>query len=94
MNKKKAKKAAPYEKSLELNPRNANVLTDLGIMYRRNGQPQKAIEKFDEAIVVNPRHEMSRVNKGIVLMHGLGDREGAIESWEELLGINPVGYTL
>ena len=41
-----------YEKSLELNPRNANVLTDLGIMYRRNGQPQKAIEKFDEAIVV------------------------------------------
>jgi len=79
-----------YEKSLELNPRNADVLTDLGIMYRRNGQPQKAIEKFDEAIVVNPMHEMSRVNKGIVLMHDLRDREGAIESWEELLGINPV----
>lgn len=79
-----------YEKSLELKPGNADVLTDLGIMYRRNGQPQKAIEKFDEAIAVNPKHEMSRLNKGIVLMHDLGDREGAIESWEELLEINPV----
>ena len=79
-----------YEKSLELNPSNADVLTDLGIMYRRNGQPQKAIEKFDEAIVLNPKHEMSRLNKGIVLMHDLGDHEGAIESWEELLEINPV----
>jgi len=79
-----------YERSLSLNPNNSNVLTDLGIMYRRNGQPEKAVEKFDKAIIINPQHESARFNKGIVLMHDLGDRDGAIQAWEELLEINPV----
>ena len=79
-----------YEKSLELNPNNADVLTDLGIMYRRNGQPREAIVKFDKAISVNPKHETARFNKGIVLMHDLGDRDGAISAWEDLLEINPI----
>jgi cytochrome c-type biogenesis protein CcmH/NrfG len=79
-----------YEKSLELNPDNADVLTDLGVMYRRSGQPREAIKKFDMAVAVNPKHETARFNKGIVLMHDLGDREGAIQAWEDLLEINPV----
>jgi len=77
-----------YERSLELNPSNADVLTDLGIMYRRSGQPLKAIEKFDNAIAVDPKHETARFNKGIVLMHDLGDRDGAIRAWEDLLETN------
>lgn len=59
-------------------------------MYRRSGQPRKAIEKFEAATAANPQHEMSRLNKGIVLMHDIGDREGAIKAWEDLLEINPV----
>jgi cytochrome c-type biogenesis protein CcmH/NrfG len=81
---------AAYEKSLELNPSNADVLTDLGIMYRRSGQPRMAIEKFDKAIAVDSKHETARFNKGIVLMHDLGDRDGAIRAWEDLLEINPL----
>lgn len=79
-----------YEKALELNPNNANVLTDLGIMYRRSRQPRKALEYFNKAITVDPKHENSRINKGIVLMNDLGDRDGAVQAWEELLKINPV----
>jgi cytochrome c-type biogenesis protein CcmH/NrfG len=79
-----------YEKSLTLNPMNADVLTDLGIMYRRSGQPRKAIQKFDMAVEVDPKHETARFNKGIVLMHDLGDREGAIRTWEDLLEVNPI----
>jgi len=78
-----------YEKALKLNPSNADVLTDLGIMYRRSGQFRKAVEKFDKAITVDPRHQNARLNKGIVLMHDLGERNGAIRAWEELLKINP-----
>jgi len=78
-----------YEKALKLNPRNADVLTDLGIMYRRSGQFRKAIEKFDKAVAVDPNHQNARLNKGIVLMHDLSDRDGAIRVWEELLEINP-----
>jgi tetratricopeptide (TPR) repeat protein len=79
-----------YLKALELDPTNADVLTDLGIMYRRNGQPQKAIESFDRAVAIDPKHEPARFNKGIVLMHDLKDQNGAIKAWEDLLEINPL----
>ncbi|MBW2042251.1 MAG: tetratricopeptide repeat protein [Deltaproteobacteria bacterium] len=79
-----------YEKALEQDPKNVDVLTDLGVMYRRNGQPRKAIEKFDEAIAADPKHETARLNKGIVLMHDLKDRQSAIKTWEKLLEINPL----
>jgi cytochrome c-type biogenesis protein CcmH/NrfG len=81
---------AAYEKSLELNPSNADVLADLGIMYRRSEQPHKAIEKFNKAVAIDPKHETARFNKGIVLMHDLDDRDGAIRAWEDLLEINPL----
>ncbi|MGD9138729.1 MAG: tetratricopeptide repeat protein [Desulfobacterales bacterium] len=87
---KYAQAIAAYEKSLELNSSNADVLTDLGIMYRRSGQPRNAIKKFDSAVAVDPKHETARFNKGIVLMHDLGDRDGAIRAWEDLLEINPL----
>ena len=78
-----------YNKSLALSPDNADVLTDLGVMYRRIGRPEEAIKYFDKAIRVDPRHEVSRFNKGIVLMHDLNDMEGAMKAWEELVALNP-----
>ena len=82
-----------YNKSLALAPGNPDILTDLGVMYRRNNQPKKAIEAFDKAISANPRHETARFNKGIVLMHDLNDREGAIKAWEDLVEVNPNALT-
>lgn len=79
-----------YEKSLELSPDNTNVLTDLGIMYRRNGDPEKAVELFDRVTQLDPQQENARFNKGIVLLHDLKDKDGAVAAWEELLEINPV----
>lgn len=82
-----------YEKVLTLDPGNADVLTDMGVMYRRSGQPQEAIAAFDKAIDADPGHEVSRFNKGIVLMHDLNDREGALKAWEDLVRINPLAKT-
>ncbi|MDJ0803872.1 MAG: tetratricopeptide repeat protein [Desulfobacterales bacterium] len=79
-----------YEKALAINASNAPVLTDLGIMYRRSGNPEEAIRRFDQAIAVDPKLENPRFNKGIVLLHDLNDREGAIAAWEELLQVNPL----
>ena len=78
-----------YTKYDEIQPGNANVLTDLGVMYRRNGQPQEALATFEKAMSADPRHELSRFNKAIVLMYDLGDIPGAIAAWEEQLKINP-----
>jgi tetratricopeptide (TPR) repeat protein len=35
-----------YENSLTIEPNNANVLNDLGVMYRRSKKPLKALEVF------------------------------------------------
>ena len=78
-----------YTHSLKLQPDNADVWTDLGIMYRQNKQPAKAIESFDKAFSVNPKHEPSRLNKGIVLLYDFNKPEEAIAAWEDLLRINP-----
>ncbi|MBT8332636.1 MAG: tetratricopeptide repeat protein [Deltaproteobacteria bacterium] len=79
-----------YRKSLELNPNNPNVWTDMGVMYRRSGKPEEAIKAFDQAIAADPKHEVSRMNKGIVLLHDLNDANGAIKAWEGLLAVNPI----
>lgn len=78
-----------YERALAIAPGNPDVLTDLGVMYRVAGQPQKAVELFDKAIAAAPEHQIARLNKGVVLLHDLGDREGALRAWEGLLALNP-----
>lgn len=78
-----------YRRALELAPDNADVWTDMGVMYRKTNRPEEAIRCFDRAVAINPRHEISRLNKGIVLLHDLQDAAGAIRAWEGLLEVNP-----
>ena len=78
-----------YTKYDELQPGNANVLTDLGVMFRRNSQVREAIATFEKAIMADPKNEQARFNKGIVQMFDLRDIPGAITTWEALLQINP-----
>ena len=82
-----------YKKSLALKPDNANVQTDLGVMYRRAGQPEQAIKAFEKAVEIDPKHEVARFNTGIVLLHDLNDREGALKAWQGLVDINPAAMT-
>lgn len=79
-----------YETSLGFSPDNTGVITDLGVMYRRNDQPGKAIEMFDKAISIDPAFETARFNKGIVMLHDLNDVQGGIKAWEDLVEQNPM----
>jgi len=79
-----------YRKALAINPGNANVWTDMGVMYRLSDKPREAIKAFDKAAEIDSRHEISRINKGIVLLHDLKDSQGAIRAWESVLEINPL----
>ncbi|MBQ7585320.1 MAG: tetratricopeptide repeat protein [Desulfovibrionaceae bacterium] len=84
---KKAIKA--YEIALSLGEPSANILTDLGIMYRADHQPDKAIEMFRKAQKLDPQHFQSRLNEGVVLYFDLNQKETALQVWKELLKINP-----
>ena len=65
------------------------VIVDLGVMYRRNGQPDKALEMFNKALELQPGFEQALFNKGVVQYNDLADAKGAIETWKELLIVNP-----
>lgn len=82
-----------YKRSLELNQGQAEVWTDLGVMYRSARQFQEAISAFEKAIALKPGLEQAWFNKGIVLMYDLGDKEGAIKAWQQLVVINPGART-
>jgi len=78
-----------YNKALALRPDDANVLTDLGVMYRRQGMPGQAIAAFDRAAAADSRHEIARFNKGIVQIFDLKDINAGLETWQELVKVNP-----
>lgn len=74
-----------YSKALETQPRNADVIVDMGIAYRKIGRSDVAAQKFREALVLNDRHVNARYNLGIVLKWDLNDIPGAIAAWDTLL---------
>lgn len=80
-----------YDKALELNANDSNILTDQGVMYRRLGWFDKAIKNFEQAYKLNPNHQQSLYNLGIVYRYDLQDFPKAIETWEKFLAINPGG---
>ncbi len=79
-----------YSKAIETGGENPAVLCDLGVMYRKTGQPETAIKTFDRALAQDPAFQPAYMNKGIVLVNDMNDQEKAIKVWEELLRINPL----
>ena len=82
-----------YQTAIRLGAGNADVWTDLGAMQRELGRFQEALASFDQAVVLDPRHDNARFNKGVVLLHDLGDRAGALAAWEELVRLRPDART-
>jgi len=78
-----------YSQYLTIKPNNADVRTDMGIMYRKLGQFDKAIQEFKKAAQSDPKHVNSRYNIGLVLLHDKQDIQGAVKAWEEYLKVDP-----
>jgi len=78
-----------YNKYLTLKPDNPDVRTDMGIMYRKLGDFDRATKEFRTAAQNDPKHANSRYNIGIVLLHDKQDINGAIKAWEDYLKVDP-----
>jgi cytochrome c-type biogenesis protein CcmH/NrfG len=78
-----------YNRYLAVKPDNPDVRTDMGIMYRKLGQFDRALEEFRKAAQSDPKHINSRYNIGLVLLHDKQDIQGAIKAWEEYLKVDP-----
>jgi tetratricopeptide (TPR) repeat protein len=78
-----------YSQYLAAKPDNPDIRTDMGIMYRRLGEFDRALEEFRKAAQSDPKHINSRYNIGIVLLHDKQDVKGAIKAWEDYLKVDP-----
>ena len=78
-----------YSQYLAIKPDNPDVRTDMGIMYRKLGEFDRALEEFRKAAQSDPKHVNSRYNIGIVLLHDKQDIKGAIKAWEDYLKVDP-----
>lgn len=72
------KAASWYEKALELDPKNVNARTDLGLTYFYRDPPDvdRAISNYKKSLEVQPDHEITLGNYAVALMTK-GDVAGA-----------------
>jgi len=81
-----------YAKALALDPRNPNLLTDQGVMYKRLGENNKdqanfakAMANFEKAQSIDPKHLQSLYNIGIIYAEDLKQPDKALKAWAHYL---------
>ena len=83
------KAIASYSKVVELNPKNLNARTDLGVLYAEaSPEPMKGIMMLREVVAEDPKHENANLNLGFLSMKS-GQFEKAVERFKKVLEINP-----
>lgn len=80
-----------YQKALDMNANDANVLTDQGVMFRRLGWFDRAVDNFSKANQVDPNHATSLYNLGITYRYDLNNFAKAQDAWNKFLMVNPSG---
>jgi len=80
-----------YQKALDLNAMDADVLTDQGVMFRRLGWFDRAVDNFTRANQANPSHATSLYNLGVTYRYDLQDFAKAEEAWTKFLAVSPTG---
>ena len=78
-----------YQSSLKIDPKATDVRTDLATAYHLIGQPDKAIQEFDEVLKIDDKYANALFNEGMVKWQDKMDINGAITSWKRLLATNP-----
>ncbi|HAK60859.1 MAG TPA: hypothetical protein DCO77_10825 [Nitrospiraceae bacterium] len=77
-----------YHKALRLSPAFADIITQLGIALRDNGQQDEAIKEFTRAKELNPHYIPAWLHLGITY-YARGFYGLAEEEWREALKIEP-----
>jgi tetratricopeptide (TPR) repeat protein len=78
-----------YKKVLEINPKNNDAKTDLGVCYAEGtSNPMQGIMMLREVVQEDPKHIMAQYNLGILSLKS-GQLDKAAERFEKVLEIDP-----
>lgn len=76
-----------YLTGLRLYPEHYGAWLNLGNIYVAFEDFYSAVDAYENAIKYNPNYVMARMNYGIISAEKLGDFDGAINQYKEILGI-------
>lgn len=80
-----------YERSLELEPGNLDVMTDLASSYLRSpNNPMHGVELVQEVLEIDPNHARARFNYALMLIQ-IGRDEQAADELRRVIGITESG---
>jgi cytochrome c-type biogenesis protein CcmH/NrfG len=81
--------ASYYQKSLEIEPKNVGARTDLASCLYYEGDVDGALAQLEKSLTYDPKHAGTLFNIGIIKWQAKHDSDGAVQSWETLLKLNP-----
>lgn len=98
----KEKAIEKYKQYLQLDPKNADMVVDMGVCYFELGRDAETAQKMEEtkkyydlavsnfmdALKISPKHQIAHYNLGIVKMSS-GKFDEAKEWWRKTIEINP-----
>ena len=82
------KQAAPLLAKLKADPNNADLLNQLGVMYRATHQFKTAIGYYQKSLDINPKNVGARTDMASC-MYYLGDTDGALAQLDKSLTYDP-----
>ncbi|MBS4014412.1 MAG: tetratricopeptide repeat protein [Bacteroidetes bacterium] len=77
-----------YQKYLTKDPKNADVIVDMGVCYFELNQLEIADSVMQSALVFNPQHQIGHLNLGVVNLKR-GNTEKSKEWFRKAIEINP-----
>ncbi len=83
-----AEAEALYREVLAAEPRQADVLNQLGVVVHQTGRDDDALDLIDRAIAIDGSNPAYFSNRGIVLRR-LGRADGAVESYRRAVALKP-----
>ena len=81
-------KAAPLLEKAKSNPKDADALNQLGILYRATHQFKEAESYFEKSLAINPKNVDARVDLASCLYYS-GDVDGALAQLNKALTYDP-----
>ena len=76
-----------YKEILKINPNHVETHNNLGIVFKKSREPQKAINCYKKAIQIHPNYTDAHNNLGIVFKE-LGELQKAISCYEKAIQID------
>ena len=82
-----------YKKILEVDPKNIGALNNLGNVFEKLGENQKAIRCYEKVIEINPNHIDTLFNLGGIFQK-LGEHQKTLNSYDKIRQIDPENILL